>query len=249
MLSGTVLFGIEQTLLDLWLADQWFALQGGQWAWRSHWVSYDLIHHYGKQMIIGIGLIALSLIVLGFFKPGLRHWRAPMTYLLTTMALVPAMISSAKKFSPVPCPWDLARYGGEQIYLRNFQYSFTATDMGHCFPSGHASAGFILLAMYFAALPFVKKPAWFLLPGLLVGWTFALGQQSRGAHFLSHDLWTLSLCWFGALGMFMLFRPARWPGQNPQSPIALGRPRLQSSHPLNENSNDNAESANEVVAS
>ncbi|HET6591419.1 MAG TPA: hypothetical protein VFG48_00750, partial [Xanthomonadales bacterium] len=40
----------------------------------------------------------------------------------------------------------------------------------------------------------------------------ALGQQARGAHFLSHDLWTLSWCWFGALGLFLLFRPGRWPG-------------------------------------
>ena len=50
----------------------------------------------------------------------------------------------------------------------------------------------------------------FLLPGMVIGFTFALGQQARGAHFISHDLWTLSLCWFGALGLFLLFQPHRW---------------------------------------
>jgi membrane-associated PAP2 superfamily phosphatase len=201
---------MEQTTLDLWLADQWFALQGGQWAWRSHWLSYDLIHHHGKQLIIATGLAALLLITVSFVRPAMRHWRAPMSYLLTTMAVVPALIASAKRLSPVACPWDLTRYGGELPYVRTFEHGFGPSDLGHCFPAGHASGGFILLAMYFAALPLIKRPGRFLLPGLLVGWIFALGQQSRGAHFLSHDLWTLGLCWFGALGMFLLFRPARW---------------------------------------
>lgn len=212
LLASAALFFMEHSSVDLWLADQWYALQGGQWAWRSHWVSYELIHHHGKQMIIAIGLSALGLIVLSFFRPGLRNWRAPMSYLLTTMAVVPASIASFKKFSPVDCPWSLLRYGGELPYIRTFEHSFGVTDMGRCFPSGHASGGFILLAMYFAALPFVKNPARFLLPGLIAGWIFALGQQSRGAHFLSHDVWTLSICWFGALGMFLLFQPSRWPG-------------------------------------
>jgi membrane-associated PAP2 superfamily phosphatase len=133
-----------------------------------------------------------------------------MFYLFTTMSVVPALIASFKHISPVDCPWDLARYGGDLPYVRTFAHHFGPTELGHCFPAGHASGGFILLAMYFAALPFVRSPARFLLPGLLIGWIFALGQQSRGAHFLSHDLWTLALCWFGALGMFLLFRPTRW---------------------------------------
>jgi membrane-associated PAP2 superfamily phosphatase len=205
-----VLSALEQTTLDLWLADQWFALEGGQWAWRNSWASYQLIHHHGKQFIIALGGIALSLAVLGFFIPRWRAWRAPMFYLFTTMGLVPAAIAFFKRVSPVHCPWDLGRYGGNLPYVRTFDHHFTLTSLGHCFPSGHASAGFILLAMYFAALPFVRSPARFLLPGFVVGWIFALGQQSRGGHFLSHDLWTLAICWFGALGMFLLFRPETW---------------------------------------
>jgi membrane-associated PAP2 superfamily phosphatase len=194
LLSCVLLIGIELSGLDLWLADHWFALEGGQWAWRNHWISYDLIHHHGKQMIILIGLVVLSLIVLSFFRKEFRNWRAPMAYVLTTMALIPALIASSKKFSPVHCPWSLTRYGGDHEYLSTYQHIIGLTDLGHCFPSGHSSGGFILLAMYFAALPFVKRPALFLVPGFIVGCIFALGQQARGAHFLSHDIATLSLC-------------------------------------------------------
>jgi membrane-associated PAP2 superfamily phosphatase len=208
----TVLTLLEQTSIDLWLADRWFALEGGVWAWRDHWLAYDVIHHDGKQALLAFGLVILALIALSFRIPGLRRWRLPMSYLLVGMAVLPSLIASSKRFSPVPCPWDLARYGGDVHYLRTFEHTFGLTEAGHCFPSGHASGGFALLALYFAAYLYARRPALFLLPGLLVGTVFALGQQARGAHFLSHDLWSLSLCWFGALGLFLLFRPGQWPG-------------------------------------
>jgi len=213
--SVVLLTLLEQTSVDLWLADRWFALEGGAWAWRDHWLAYDVIHHHGKQMVIAFGLMVLALIALSFRLARLRKWRLPMTYLLTTMALLPAVIAWFKRISPVTCPWDLTRYGGDVDYLRTFEHTFGFTGTGHCFPAGHASGGFALLALYFVAYLYVRRPALFLLPGLLVGTMFALGQQARGAHFLSHDLWTLSWCWFGALGLFLLFRPGRWP-----SPIA-----------------------------
>lgn len=210
--ASIALYLLENSSLDLWLADQWYALQGGQWAWRNHWLSYDLIHHYGKKVIQLIGLLALVLIFLSYYRPRLRNFRAPTAYVLMTMALVPAAIASFKRISPVPCPWDIQRYGGELPYLPTFDYQFAATTAGHCFPSGHASGGFILFALYFASLPYTRKPILkYLLPGIVVGWTFALGQQSRGAHFLSHDVWTMSICWLSALGLFLLLRPAGWP--------------------------------------
>lgn len=211
LVALVVLFSLEQTHLDLWLADHWYALEGGQWAWRDHWLSYGLIHHRGKQMLILFGLSLLLLIALSYRSARLEKWRLPMFYVLTCLAVLPAVIARFKFYSPVPCPWDLARYGGDWAYQHNFSYSFGRTDSGHCFPAGHASGGFALLAAYFAAYLYARRPVFFLLPGLLVGLVFALGQQARGAHFLSHDLWSLSLCWFGALGLFLLFRPSRWP--------------------------------------
>jgi membrane-associated PAP2 superfamily phosphatase len=203
---------LEFTNTDLHLADRWFALEGGTWTWRDHWLAYDVIHHHGKQLVIALGLGVLAMIALSYRCTGLRRWRLPMTYLLTGMALLPALIAWSKRISPVACPWDLVRYGGATEYLRTFKHAFGLSGTGHCFPSGHASGGFALLALYFAAYLYARRPALFLLPGLLVGTVFALGQQARGAHFLSHDLWSLSLCWFGALGLFLMFRPGRWPG-------------------------------------
>lgn len=201
---------LEHTNIDLFVADRWYAQEGNEWAWRSSWLAYDLIHHHGKQLIITIGLAVITLAILSFRIQKLRPWRQPLFYLLLCMSLLPALIAFSKRFSQVPCPWDLERYGGDLVYQRTFDYALGASDIGHCFPAGHASGGFALLALYFAALPFARRPALFLLPGLVIGTIFALGQQARGAHFVSHDLWSLSLVWFGALGIFLLFKPQRW---------------------------------------
>jgi len=102
-------------------------------------------------------------------------------------------------------------YGATRIYGHNLSYPLGPGRGGHCFPSGHASGGFALLALYFAAYPHVTKNAWrFLLPGILLGTSFGLAQQLRGAHFLSHDVWTAFLCWFMSLLIFSLFQGRSW---------------------------------------
>jgi hypothetical protein len=35
-----------------------------------------------------------------------------------------------------------------------------------------------------------------------MGVVFGATQQLRGAHFLSHDLWTAAICWFNSLGWY-----------------------------------------------
>ncbi|MEJ2534209.1 MAG: phosphatase PAP2 family protein [Gammaproteobacteria bacterium] len=201
----------EYTNVDLWLADRWYAFEGYRWSLRDHWLTYDVIHHHAKHVLIGFGLLVLGLFLAGFRSERLARWRYPLGYLVASFILLPSVIARSKQFSPVPCPWDLQRYGGDVPWQEHYALAAgLVSEAGHCFPSGHASGGFALLAIYFAALPFARVPALFLLPGIVVGTVFALGQQARGAHFLSHDIWTVFLCWFGALALFLLFRPRRW---------------------------------------
>ena len=61
-----VLTMLEHTSVDLWLADRWFALEGQQWAWRDSWLTYTLIHHYGKLTLVALGVVLIGLIILSF---------------------------------------------------------------------------------------------------------------------------------------------------------------------------------------
>jgi membrane-associated PAP2 superfamily phosphatase len=205
-----VLLSLERTGADLWLADRWYAFEGYHWALRNHWLVKQVIHNDGRELLAGLGLVLAALLAVSYRLEPLRKWQRPIAYLLTSLVVLPSLIAGFKHLSSAPCPWDLVRYGGGLPYHHNLSYFFENVGVGHCFPAGHASGGFALLALYFAAYSHARYPAIYLLPGLLVGFTFAFGQEARGAHFISHDLWTLSLCWFGALGLYMLFRPGGW---------------------------------------
>jgi membrane-associated PAP2 superfamily phosphatase len=61
----------------------------------------------------------------------------------------------------------------------------------------------VALYFFFASV----RPAWRrigLAIGIGAGAILGVAQQLRGAHYLSHDLWTLAISWFVALGVHRL---------------------------------------------
>nr|WP_267875196.1 phosphatase PAP2 family protein [Massilia sp. Leaf139] len=100
-------------------------------------------------------------------------------------------MSLLKQASDAHCPWDLAHYGGTEPYVRLFEALPPGVLPSHCLPAGHASSALWLVSLVTLSLP---GPAgrssliWglALAPGLVLGWM----QQMRGAHFLTHTLWS-----------------------------------------------------------
>jgi len=220
LLMSGVLYLLEHSSLDMALARFWYQQEGGAWALRDHWFSYGIMHHWGKRMIIGLGLSCLLLYALSWKVARLRTWRWSLLFTLVAMILVPTTVATLKRLTGVPCPWDLADFGGTLPYLHSFQYT-AAMAAGHCFPAAHASSGFGLLGLYFAFSPFIEKHRyWLLLPGLITGISFGFAQQLRGAHFISHDLWTAFIAWFGLLLLLVLawrFTPPGGRAEHPES--------------------------------
>jgi membrane-associated PAP2 superfamily phosphatase len=85
-------------------------------------------------------------------------------------------------------------------------------DLRHaqCFPAAHASSGYSLMALYFVAYERSRKLAIVgLAVGLLLGLVFGIAQQARGAHFVSHDLWSAFLAWILSLTLYAFAFRAR----------------------------------------
>lgn len=178
---------------DFLVADRLYALEGGRWALRSHWLTEALLHDAARNACVLAFVVVLVAWVASLCLPRARRWRRPLGYLVLAVATSTLLVAAIKATSPLGCPWDLARYGGA------FD---TATWPGRCFPAGHASAGYAWLALYFFLL--AVRPAWRLAglaAGLGLGLVFGVVQQLRGAHFLSHDLVTALVCWTVALGL------------------------------------------------
>ncbi|NVK43040.1 MAG: phosphatase PAP2 family protein [Oceanospirillaceae bacterium] len=193
---------ISRFSLDLHLADYWYRLEGGTWALRNNWLTSELLHHGGRQLSFALLGLVLLLLLLSWSHAKVAHWRRPLAYLAIAALTSVALVSLGKHLSHQDCPWSLLRYGGDRLYHPLFGAP-PGSDSDGCFPAGHASAGYAWLALYFVCLHGrSKRHRLALLPGLLLGLLFGLAQQLRGAHFLSHDLWTLAICWFSSLLLY-----------------------------------------------
>lgn len=207
LLASTALMGLGG---DFWFADLLYRWEGGHWALQNAILTRNLIHHDGKLLSTVAWVVTAGLAVWAWRRADGRRYRLPLLYLASAVALSTGVVSLLKSLTHMDCPWDLSRYGGRLPYIGLFEARPAGMPHAACFPAGHSSAGYAWVALYFFAL--ALKPAWrwpALAVGLGAGLLFGLGQQLRGAHFLSHDLWTLSLSWAVALGLYraLLWRP------------------------------------------
>lgn len=186
--------------VDFAVADGLFRLEGGAWTLKHHPVTEAMLHSGGRVLSETLGAIAIVSLIVSLSWRGLHVWRRPQAYLVVTVTASTLGIAALKHLISMECPWDLARYGGDMPFIGLFEPRPEGLPDTACFPAGHASAGYAWLALYFFFKATLPRWRWLgLAIGLSMGLAFGLAQQLRGAHFLSHDLWTLMLCWTTAL--------------------------------------------------
>lgn len=197
---------------DRWIADGLFAAEGGRWALQDSIVTTTLIHIGGKRLSALAWVAVVAAVLLAWRVPRLRAYRDPLLRLAGAVLLSTALVSVLKHLTHMDCPWDMQGYGGLRPYLDLFDPRPSGLRSSGCFPAGHASAGYAWVALYFFARAVAPRWRWRALwVGLGAGLLFGVSQQLRGAHFLSHDAWTLMLCWLSAVLVHRLpWRGERW---------------------------------------
>lgn len=210
MLFAAAVLLLNGLHLDLRLTDALFLWEGGEWM-RHYWLFDELIHSGGRLLVYSMVIVLSGALVGSFVNSNLRPYRKGLIYLITVVLCAIALINTVKGISGIPCPWSILRYGGSEPF-RDIWSGFSF-ERG-CFPAGHASGGYVWVALYFFAwVYFPRLRCWGLAVGLGLGLVFGAGQQLRGAHFVSHDIWTLTICWYISLfGYLVFFR------DNPASP-------------------------------
>ncbi len=182
--------------LDLQLADHIFTRGGNSWKWRNAWLTETVIHAGGRELVAAMALTLVAGIGASF-HPRWQAYRRGLVYVLVSALLSTLVVNVLKRVTALDCPWDLARYGGEHAYHSLLAGPFAGN--GNCFPAGHASAGYAWFGLYYFAFHYF--PRWRFagfMTAITLGLVFGIGQQLRGAHFLTHDLWTAWLCWMCA---------------------------------------------------
>lgn len=214
----------EWTGADRWvmahLADNHgFALQNDWWL--------RVVLHDGLKRISTIAYIALLVALwkpFGFLRGITRRQRTEIVVGVTISLLA---ISAIKHFSLTSCPWDLAQFGGAAKYLSHWAWGISDGGAGHCFPSGHASAGYAFLAL---ALPFLftasaqtqRRGRRIFVAAFLFGLICGAAQVLRGAHYPSHVLWTGLICWVLAVINHWMFEYRRTAGPVPDGSATSG---------------------------
>lgn len=198
---------IEWTGLDRKLAHALFYDAAvGRWlgAGPGDWWAHDLLHNGGRWLARTAAATALALWIASFLSARLRPWRRTSGFVFLAMAASVLIVGGLKLVTDVDCPWDLLEFGGDRPYVGLFAPRPHDLPRAQCFPGAHSSSGFALVAFYFAFRDRSRRiAAGALLAALLVWALFALGQEARGAHFLSHDLVSLALVWFVQLGLYV----------------------------------------------
>ena len=191
--SFLLLLAWDYSGLDLTMA-QWFGSTSG-FALESHWLWRGVLHDDIRLVPWGAELVLLAALVwpFGTLKQ-LALGRRLQLALTTLLALL--VVSSIKLHSHTSCPWDLQQFGGVATYVSHWAWGTADGGTGGCFPAGHASAGFAFFGGFFAFRQVLPKTAWRWFAGaVLAGCILGLAQQIRGAHYMSHTLWTAWFCW------------------------------------------------------
>ena len=179
--------------LDVPMA-HWFGNSHG-FALQNDWFMVNIAHE-GARKLAWVIVLGLSLMIwwpLGLLQKVPYSRRVQLVVGALLSLIVMALM---KRISATSCPWDISDFGGVGHYVSHWAWGVTDGGGGHCFPAGHASAGFAFISGYFALRHNLPRAAriW-LAAALIAGFALGLAQQMRGAHFMSHTLWTAWLCW------------------------------------------------------
>lgn len=187
-------YGIEDAFYNS--ASTRFPLRNAEWL--------DVIgHQLARLLPVGLGAVTVGAVFSPRWIPALRPWRPLLVCLAAALILGPLLIAQIKQMTASTCPWSLKRYGGYSDMAMQWLAS-SRTEAGLCLPSGHAGAGFSMLALYFAGWA-SDNPRWRwrgLVIGSVAGLSFGAVRMLQGAQFLDQVLWSAVVCWLVAAIVF-----------------------------------------------
>ena len=204
-LLGLVL--LEATSIDLALARLSYDKPRATFPLREHFLTTRIAHD-GLKLV---SILVFGWILLSVWRPVgalARLDRSRRIYLFIAVAACLVAVSALKRGSALHCPWGLLEFGGAHPYLRLFDAVPDGWQRGACFPAGHALSAFAYIGGYFAWRDVDRRIARAWLVAVIIAGTLAgVSQQVRGAHFLSHTLWTAWLTWTLSACIAWLARP------------------------------------------
>ena len=174
--------------IDLLVQRLLFDSQTGTWLLGSEEPLMRFLLYDGfKRLLILFALLVGAALGLATFSSHCTQYRRGLRIVFFSLLLVPAIVGLGKATTNIPCPRDIAEFGGTAIHTGLWESAFSTsrTDRRYrCFPAGHASGGFALLSLYFLGQTRRQRAA-----------AITIYKMAIGDHFLSHTVVTMILAW------------------------------------------------------
>ncbi len=213
LIGMIILFGFNSNI-DVWVQNHFYNFQTGKWLIvrdERPWLDFILYDGIKKLLIIGYSLLLITLII-GYKKQWVQKYRREILILVLSGIFVPTTIVALKTATNVPCPRDWHMYGGEYPHVGVFDSypkDFCQNGRIRCWPAGHASFGFSLLALI--AIARTRTQQWMAF-GISMGvaWSMGLYKILKGDHFLSHTLIAMVMGWLIISLIVKFIDSSRW---------------------------------------
>ena len=203
---------------DVNLQNNFFNYQTQTWLIDANEPVARFVFYIFPKILFGAAIVSTGILAaLGFKKKSgfLFANRHKFFLIFLGLTIIPLTVGNIKKFTDIYCPNQLELYNGKYPHLKIFEKhdenfkqlqrtqsphgepQYGKRNHGKCFPAGHAITGFALMILFFAL---EKKSHRYLslLAAISIGWILGLYQMIKGAHFLSHNLVSMLLCFLVA---------------------------------------------------
>jgi len=198
----------SRTTLDQTLIAPYYDIASRSFPLRDDPFMQGVMHGGLKLVVVTVGVALLGGFLLTYIVPQWQSCRRTLLWMCAAMAGSTLLVSLFKHGSGLHCPWDLAEYGGYAPFERLFERMADNVAGGNCFPGGHAAGGFSLVAFYFGLRDVhARRARACLLAALALGMAMGWAQMMRGAHFLSHNVWSAWVVWTFMAVLYLLYPP------------------------------------------
>lgn len=223
VLTTAAIVALDFTSLDLKVTGWFYDTATSTFPWHSNRFLEVVLHHGAKYLVAFVAISALAGFTASFWAKRLKRFRPLCLFVALALILAPIAVVTMKYFSPRHCPWDIVTFGGYAPYIKLLEPYPAGIRLGHCFPAGHASTGFCLLAFYFVGrkLGNFKLACAGLTLGIFGGIGLGFVRIMQGAHFLSHVLSTAVVCWIVVVVLYDFILRNKTSCRN-TSPVADG---------------------------
>uniref|UniRef100_UPI0040477BE5 phosphatase PAP2 family protein n=1 Tax=Aliarcobacter sp. TaxID=2321116 RepID=UPI0040477BE5 len=196
LIAVITLFQVSE--LDIFIQNFFYNFETKTWLVDKNEPILKFLLYDGLKVALILFAIAI-LFSLIFFKKKkfIQEYKKGLIIVLLSAILIPLSIGSLKAITNTPCPCNIIHFNGTYPDLKVFDSypkDFIQTSKAKCWPAGHASGGFALMALFFLfKSPTNQKRA--LIGALVIGWSMGTYKMLLGDHFLSHTIITMIMSW------------------------------------------------------